>query len=225
MAKTEETQVLVEKYQSTKGDKKWILGVDRLDYIKGLVMKLRAFKDFLRKNPENVGKVQMVQVVIPSRTDVPEYRLLKERIEQIVSSINGEFGSPTYMPVSYIFHSVTPNELSALYQVSDVLHVGSRRDGMNLVSLEYVVSQRENHEGAVLLSEFAGSHSTLSYAFSINPWDIEGTARMMGEALHCPEDVKKERMQSMQRFLNTYTSSDCAQVYLRDLHKEIKCQG
>lgn len=224
LAKTEETQVLVEKYQSTKGDKKWILGVDRLDYIKGLVMKLRAFKDFLRKNPENVGKVQMVQVVIPSRTDVPEYRLLKERIEQIVSSINGEFGSPTYMPVSYIFHSVTPNELSALYQVSDVLHVGSRRDGMNLVSLEYVVSQRENHEGAVLLSEFAGSHSTLSYAFSINPWDIEGTARMMGEALHCPEDVKKERMQSMQRFLNTYTSSDWAQVYLRDLHKEIKAK-
>ncbi len=222
LAQADATKALVEKYLTSKGDKKWVLGVDRLDYIKGLVMKLRAFKDFLRKNPENVGKVQMVQVVIPSRTDVPEYRLLKERIEQIVSSINGEFGSPTYMPVSYIYHSVTPNELSALYQVSDVLHVGSRRDGMNLVSLEYVVSQRENHEGTVLLSEFAGAHSTLSYAFSINPWDIEGTARMMGEALHCPNDVKKERMQSMQRFLDTYTSSDWAQVYLRDLHKEIK---
>lgn len=222
LAQAEETKVLVEKFTKSKGHMKWILGVDRLDYIKGLVMKLRSFKDFLRKNPESVGQVQMVQVVIPSRTEVPEYRLLKERIEQIVSSINGEFGSPTYMPVSYIFHSVTPYELSALYQVSDVLHVGSRRDGMNLVSLEYVVSQRENHEGAVLMSEFAGAHSTLSYAFSINPWDIEGTAKVMKEAFFCPENLKRERMQSMQRFLNNYNSSDWAQVFLRDLKKEVK---
>jgi trehalose 6-phosphate synthase/phosphatase len=212
----------MEKYRASKGEMKWILGVDRLDYIKGLVHKLRAFKDFLRKNNGDVGRVQFLQVVIPSRTDVPEYQHLKERIEQLVSSINGEFGNPTYMPVHYLYHSVSESELSSLYQLSDVLYVGSLRDGMNLVSLEYVASQAEGNQGSVLLSEFTGAHSTLSYAFSINPWDIEGSAATMKEALYCPEDLRRSRMHSMQNFLRNYTSSDWAQVFLRDLHREVQ---
>jgi trehalose 6-phosphate synthase/phosphatase len=221
LAKEEKTLECIEKYLLSKGNKKWILGVDRLDYIKGLVLKFEAFREFLRTNIEYVDLVQMVQVVIPSRTDVPDYQLLKERIEQLVSSINGEFGTPTYMPIHYLYHPVSEHELSALYQVSDVLHVGSRRDGMNLVCLEYVVSQAEENEGAILLSEFAGAHSTLSYAFSINPWDVEGTAAKMKEALFSPEDVRKQRMQSMQLFLKNYTSSNWAQVFLRDLSRDI----
>lgn len=220
LTQEERTQEYVKKFRESKGNKKWILGVDRLDYIKGLVLKFRAFRDFLRKNPEDVGRVQLVQIVIPSRTDVPEYLLLKERVEQIVSSINGEFGTPTYMPVHYLYHSVNENELSALYQVSDVLHVGSRRDGMNLVSLEYVVSKIDGH-GSILLSEFAGAHSTLSYAYSINPWDVENTAKIMKEALYCPVELSRERMQSMKQFLMNYTSSDWAQVFLRDLSRGV----
>jgi trehalose 6-phosphate synthase/phosphatase len=216
-----ETKEILSRYQISKGEMKWVLGVDRLDYIKGLVLKFRAFQDFLRRHPENVGLVQLLQIVIPSRTEVPEYLKLKERIEQIVSSINGEFGTPTYMPIHYLYHSISEHELSALYQLSEVLHIGSRRDGMNLVSLEYVASQREYYEGTILMSEFAGAHSTLSYAYSINPWDIEGTSRKIHEALHCPEEFRRERMQSMQRFLLNYTSSDWAQVFLRDLHREI----
>jgi trehalose 6-phosphate synthase/phosphatase len=222
LLKEAKTQDYVGQYIEHKKDKKWILGVDRLDYIKGLVLKLKSYREFLKRYPENIGRTQMVQVVIPSRTDVPEYQHLKERIEQIVSSINGEFGTPTYMPVNYLYHSVNENELSALYQVSDALHVGSRRDGMNLVSLEYVASQTPGSEGAVILSEFAGAHSTLSYAISINPWDIENTARAIHEALAMPEELRQERMQSMQRFLRQYTSSDWAQVYLRDLHREVE---
>lgn len=218
------TREFVENYLASKGTKKWILGVDRLDYTKGLVLKLRAFKEFLRKNSEYKGLVQFVQVVVPSRTDVAEYQILKEHIEQLVSNINGEFGSPTYMPVHYLYHSVNENELSALYQVSDVLHVGSRRDGMNLVSLEYVASQREGAHGSILLSEFTGAHSTLSYAFSINPWDIEGTANQMKEALFSSDEVRKKRMQSMQLFLKNYTSSDWATVFLRDLHREAEAR-
>lgn len=219
------TREFVENYLASKGNKKWILGVDRLDYTKGLVLKFMAFKEFLRKNPEHKGLVQFVQVVIPSRTDVPEYQILKDQIEQLVSSINGEFGSPTFMSVHYLYHSVSEHELSALYQVSDVLHVGSRRDGMNLVSLEFVASQREGAHGAILLSEFAGAHSTLSYAFSINPWDIEGTAEQMKEALFSSEEVRRKRMHSMQLFLRNYTSSDWATVFLRDLHRELKTRS
>ena len=215
-----ETDVFIKRYAEQKKGKKWILGVDRLDYIKGLILKLKSFEEFLRRYPEQKEKVQMVQIVIPSRTDVPEYQDLKQKVEQLVSSINGEFGTPTYMPIHYLFHSVSEFELSALYQLSDGMHIGSRRDGMNLVSLEYVVSQKERHPGTLLLSEFTGAHSTLSYAVSINPWNIEETAEKIKVALEQPEEQRRREMMSMQDFLTRYTSSEWARYYLRDLNRK-----
>lgn len=204
-------------YQSHKKQMRWILGVDRLDYIKGLPLKLSSYKSFLKKFPEEHKKIQLVQIIIPSRIDVLEYRNLKEKIEQTISSINGEFGTPNWAPIQYMFKSVTEFELSALYQLSDVLQVSSRRDGMNLVSLEYVMSQSTERPGVVLLSEFAGAHSTLSYAMSINPWNIQETALKMKEALHHPLQRKKQEIKSMQNFLFGYNSSDWAKLFLRDL--------
>lgn len=221
IAQDQRTKQKVAEYLNHKKDSQWILGVDRLDYIKGLILKLRAYKDFLKKNPDQVGRVKLIQVVIPSRTDVGEYQQLKEKIEQYVSSINGEFGTPTYMPVQYLYHSVNNYELSALYQVSDVLFISSRRDGMNLVCLEYVASQMPDFEGSILLSEFAGAHSTLSYAISINPWDIEKTSEKIRDALLSPQEVRSARMKPMMDFLDQYTSSDWALIFLRDLQKEV----
>jgi trehalose 6-phosphate synthase/phosphatase len=215
-----ETQEFIDKYKKNKKNMKWILGVDRLDYIKGLLLKLSAFRAFLKRYPEEREKVQFVQIVIPSRTEVPEYKQLKDELEQLVSSINGEFGSPAWMPIQYIYHSVSEYELSALYQLSEVLHIGSRRDGMNLVSLEYVMSQKDDHPGVILLSEFAGAHSTLSYAMSINPWNIHDTASRIKDALHHPEVKKRGEMNAMKDFLRKYTSSDWAKLILRDLVKE-----
>lgn len=220
LADREETQKFIEKYRENKKDQKWILGIDRLDYIKGLLLKLSAFKAFLKKHPEEKEKVQFVQVVIPSRTDVPEYKYLKNKIEQLVSSINGEFGSPAWMPVQYIYHSVSEPELSALYQLSEVLFIGSRRDGMNLVSLEYVMSQKRENPGVILLSEFAGAHSTLSYAMSINPWNIHDTATRIKEALHHPDVKRRGEMEAMKEFLIGYNSSHWAKTILRDLQYE-----
>jgi trehalose 6-phosphate synthase/phosphatase len=215
-----ETREFVNKYKATKKEMKWILGVDRLDYIKGLKMKLQAFCEFLRRYPEQKEKVQMVQIVIPSRTDVPEYLQLKEQVEQLVSSINGEFGSPSYMPIYYLYHSVSEYELSALYQLSEVMHIGSRRDGMNLVCLEYVVSQQMDSPGTLLLSEFTGAHSTMSYALSINPWNIEETADKIQDALTRDLDQRKSEMKSMQDFLIKYNASEWAKFFLRDLLKD-----
>jgi trehalose 6-phosphate synthase/phosphatase len=212
-----ETEEFIKKYRAFKGNMKWILGVDRLDYIKGLPLKLRAFRRFLRRFPEEREKVQLVQIVIPSRTEVPEYKRLKDEIEQLVSSINGEFGNPAYMPIQYLYHSVSESELSALYQLSDVLHIGSRRDGMNLVSLEYVISQRDENPGIILLSEFAGAHSTLSYAMSINPWNLHDTAMRIKDALLHSEEKRRKEMNAMKEFLKNYTSSDWAKIILRDL--------
>lgn len=214
-----ETQEFIQRYSGFKRDMKWILGVDRLDYIKGLPLKLRAYRAFLKRYPEERGHVQFLQVVIPSRTDVPEYKNLKDDIEKLVSSINGEFGSPDYMPVQYIYHSVSEHELSALYQLSDVLFIGSRRDGMNLVSLEYVISQSDEYPGVILLSEFAGAHSTLSYAMSINPWNIQDTASKIKESLHHPIIRSRGEMGAMKHFLRNYTSSDWARFILKDLSK------
>lgn len=207
------------KYKENK-KQKWILGVDRLDYTKGLLLKLSAFKQFLKRYPEEREKVQFVQVVIPSRTEVPEYKSLKKSLEQLVSSINGEYGSPTWMPVQYIYHSVSSFELSALYQLSDVLFIGSRRDGMNLVSLEYVMSQKDENPGIILLSEFAGASSTLSYAMSINPWNIKDTAQRMKDALHHPLVRRRGEMVAMKEFLQNYNSSHWASYILRDLVKD-----
>lgn len=217
LASDPETDQFIQKYKKNKDTLKWILGVDRLDYIKGLLLKFSAFKAFLKKHPEEKGKVQLVQIVIPSRTEVPEYKSLKAKIEQLVSSINGEYGSPAWMPIQYIYHSVTEPELSALYQLSDVLHIGSRRDGMNLVSLEYVMSQKDEHPGVILMSEFAGAHSTLSYAMSINPWNIQDTASRLKEALHHPDVKRRGEMIAMKNFLSGYTSSNWAKSILRDL--------
>lgn len=215
-----ETLEFIKKYQEYKRDKKWILGVDRLDYIKGLLLKLQTFKAFLKRFPEEREKVQLVQIVIPSRTEVPEYKELKDQIEQLVSSINGQYGTPAYTPILYLYHSVSENELSALYQLSEILHIGSRRDGMNLVSLEYIMSQTEEDPGVVLLSEFAGAHSTLSYAVSINPWNIQDTVVKMREALHHPLVKRKGEIGAMKDFLVHYNSSDWAKVFLRDLVSE-----
>ncbi len=217
LADSSETREFITKYKENKKDMKWILGVDRLDYIKGLTLKLRAFRKLLKEYPEERGKVQMVQIVIPSRTEVPEYQKLKARIEQLVSSINGEYGTPAYMPIFYLYHSVSEPELSALYQLSEVLHIGSTRDGMNLVSLEYIVSQKDKYPGVVLLSEFTGAHSTLSYAMSINPWNVTETAKKMKEALNHPEVKRRGEISAMQSFLHRYNSSEWARIFLRDL--------
>lgn len=217
LADSVETREFITKYKENKKEMKWILGVDRLDYIKGLTLKLRAFRKLLKEYPEEREKVQMVQIVIPSRTEVPEYQKLKAKIEQLVSSINGEFGTPAYMPIFYLYHSVSAPELSALYQLSEVLHVGSTRDGMNLVSLEYIVSQKDKYPGVVLLSEFTGAHSTLSYAMSINPWNVTETARRMKEAINHPEVKRRAEISAMQTFLHHYNSSEWARIYIRDL--------
>lgn len=219
LANAPKTEAYIEEYKKNKKNMKWILGVDRLDYIKGLVLKLRAFRRLLKDFPEEREKVQMLQIVIPSRTEVPEYQKLKARIEQLVSSINGEFGTPSYMPISYMYHSVSENVLSALYQLSEVMHIGSTRDGMNLVSLEYVVSQKDKYPGVVLLSEFAGAHSTLSYAMSINPWNIGETARRIKDALHHPEVMRRGEIFAMKTFLHRYNSSEWARIFLRDLNR------
>jgi len=200
-----------------KKELQWLLGVDRLDYIKGLIMKLRTFKRLLKRHPHLRGKIQLRQIVIPSRTSVTEYRQLKDKIDQLVGAINGEYGDFNYVPVLYQYSSVSESKLAALYRTADAIWVSSRRDGMNLVCLEYVACQNLEHPGSVLLSEFTGAHSTLSYAVSLNPWDIDGSVEKITEALSYPLEQRRTHMSVMKDFLSLYTASTWAQSYLESL--------
>jgi trehalose 6-phosphate synthase/phosphatase len=194
------------------------LGVDRLDYIKGLDLKLKAFAKLLRHNPDLRENVGLLQVAVPTRTEVPVYQKLAQEIAQLIGEINGEFSTPNWTPIQYIHSSVSNADLIALYRSADALIVTSKRDGMNLVALEYVASQDVGaRPGVILLSEFTGAVSALSQTLSINPWDLDGTAEKMLQAIHMPREQRIFRLRAMQEQLRNYTSTDWAGIFIQEL--------
>lgn len=136
-------------------DVKVIVGVDRLDYIKGVPQKLLGLENFLSEHPEWIGKVVLVQVAVPSREDVEEYQSLRAAVNELVGRINGRFGTIEFMPIHFMHRSVTFDELCALYAVGDACLVTSTRDGMNLVSYEYIASQYVSSCPPLVCSAFA----------------------------------------------------------------------
>lgn len=215
-SKTKSTLNKIKDFNFPK-EMKTILGVDRLDYTKGIPLKLQAFKKFLEDNPKYQGKVQLIQIAVPSRTEVPEYIKLRHEVERLVSEINGKYSKINYTPVKYIFNSVSVAELMALYKSSDLLFVASKRDGMNLVCLEYIVTQDEKNPGVVLLSEFAGAAQTLSHALFINPMDIVGTSHKIKVGLEMKVHERLERHNVMKDYLKHYTASIWAESFINQL--------
>lgn len=214
-----EVTELTAEYRRKIGAKFLILGVDRLDYTKGLELKLRGFRRLLQKYPELQGQVSLLQVAVPTRTKVPSYIRLKREIDQLVGTINGEFGKPGYTPVDYIFNSVSEADLLALYRRAECLLVTSKRDGMNLVAMEYAVTQDEEHPGSVVLSEFAGAASLLGEALFINPWDEDSIADALHRSYVMPAEERAERSRILQNILSKYSATQWAQGFLRDLDK------
>jgi trehalose 6-phosphate synthase/phosphatase len=171
-----------------------ILGVDRLDYTKGIPERLRAYSTFLRQYPDMCGKTTFVQIVVPSRETIPGYRRLKHEIEQTVASINGEFAQPGWVPINYIHRAVPRPELIALYRCAHVALITPLKDGMNLVSKEYCAS-RIGDDGVLILSEFAGAAAEFgNRAILVNPYDQEGVAVALKRALTMPEFEQRHRM-------------------------------
>lgn len=206
-----------EEYYNSIKSEYLILGVDRLDYSKGLKLKLRGFKKLLSKYPELVGKVNLLQVAIPTRVNVPSYIHLKNEIDKLVGEINGEFGKPDYNPVSYIYNSVTEEELLSLYRRSQAMLITSKRDGMNLVSMEYCISQNMENPGTLILSEFAGAASLFGSALIINPWNEDSIADSIYQSYNMNRVEKVERMKGIQDILTKYSASKWAKNFLQDL--------
>ena len=178
-----------------------IVGVDRLDYTKGLLERLEAFRNALRRFPELREQALLFQVVVPSREGVLEYQALKAKLDQLVGEINGEFSTAGWVPVHYHYKSLPRQDLVSLYRMALVCFVTSIKDGMNLVAKEFVACQIEGR-GVLILSEFAGAAAQLQEgALLVNPHDIEGMADALKQAFDMDGDERHRRMRRMQELL------------------------
>jgi trehalose 6-phosphate synthase len=173
------------------------LGVDRLDYTKGIVSRFEAIERFLEKYPEYQGRFCFVQIAVPSRTQIDEYRQVKEQVESLVERINSRFGSDTHKPIYYRYEHLEPPELVVYYRMADFAMVTSLHDGMNLVAKEFVASQVEG-KGVLICSEFAGAAEELDNALLINPYDVESVADMLKQAIEMPAEERAQRLGRLQ---------------------------
>lgn len=186
-------------------DTQIVLGVDRLDYTKGVPDRLRAFHLALTRFPELHRKVSLLQVVVPSRESVPEYQELKGRIEQQVAQVNGEFTQPGWVPIHYVFRSLEWQELLAYYRAADVALVTPLKDGMNLVAKEYCACQVEG-DGVLILSEFAGAAVQLrSGAIVVNPYDLDRVAEAIRHGVTL---TRRQRRPAMRRLRKNIREED-----------------
>jgi trehalose 6-phosphate synthase/phosphatase len=174
-----------------------ILGVDRLDYSKGIPQKLKAFRTALELFEDIHGKVALIQIVAPSRENIPEYQVMKTEIEKLVSGINGKFGQPGWTPIHYMFRSLERSKLLVYYCAADIALVTPLKDGMNLVAKEYCAANtREN--AVLVVSEFAGAaHQLRRNSLVVNPYDIEGVAHAIHQAYLMGTDERKLRMRRL----------------------------
>jgi trehalose 6-phosphate synthase/phosphatase len=185
--------------------RKLVLGVDRLDYTKGIALRLRAFQDLLVRHPDMRGRVSLIQVVVPSREDIPQYREMKTEIEQLVGRINGEFARPgAWVPVWYEYRSLSRLELLAYYRAADIALITPLKDGMNLVAKEYCACSIEE-DCVLILSEFAGAAAQLGAgALLVNPYDVRGVAEAIRAAHAMPAQERTARMRRMRRSIRSH---------------------
>jgi trehalose 6-phosphate synthase/phosphatase len=170
------------------------VGVDRLDYTKGIPERLKAYGYFLRHYPEFHRKVELIQIVVPSREGIPRYDQLKREVERLVTHVNGEFSEPGWVPINFIYRSVPREELIAVYRAADVALITSLKDGMNLVAKEYCAAKTEVN-GVLVLSEFAGAAPELRVgAILVNPNDELGVAAALKQALEMQPKERRRRM-------------------------------
>ena len=173
------------------------LGVDRLDYTKGIPERLRAFATLLRDYPDLRGKVALFQIVVPSRETIIGYQNLMAEIERAITHINGEFGETGWVPVHYIHRSIPRDELIALYRAANTALITPLKDGMNLVAKEYCAARSDN-DGVMVLSEFAGAAPQMrSGAILVNPYDEIGVAGALNRAIHMTREERRTRMSRM----------------------------
>ncbi len=196
MAASEDVERAAEELKEELGTEFIIVGIDRLDYTKGVLSRLLAFEEFLQENPEYHERVAFFQVATPSRTEVESYQQLKREVDEAVGRINGAFAQGNWTPVHYRFRTYTQEELCGFYRAADAALVTPLRDGMNVVTQEFTLA---TERGVLVLSELTGAAYLMPEAVQINPYDQSGLAASIKEALEMPEDERRERLEGLRQ--------------------------
>ena len=229
-ARSQKIRTQISKFRKKLGDCKIILSVDRLDYTKGIPQRLKAFNLFLERNPQYKEKLILILVVVPSRTRVGQYALLKKQIDELVGATNGRYGTIGWTPIWYLYRPLPVHPLIALYSMADVALVTPLRDGMNLIAKEYIASKAEG-KGVLVLSETAGAAKELGEAIIINVNNEEEIAQALEQALAMPEEEQIQRTRIMQKRLARYNVMRWADefmdrlLYAKKLQEEIEVKA
>ncbi len=210
----------LKKHQRKYKGLKVILTVDRLDPTKGVAERLEAYHEFLRQNPGWRSKVIMAMLAVPSRTEIEEYKQLREKVEGLVAKINSEFGTSKWQPVDYMYTTLPVESVTALYQVADIAFITPIRDGMNLVAKEYIASKPKN-DGVLILSETAGAAQELTQALMVNPKKPGTLVDALTSAVNMPKRELKQRITTMHKQIATHTVQDWAGTFMKNLQKPI----
>ncbi len=219
---TDEQSDLQQRLNSHKRstpDAKLILSIDRLDYSKGIAKRLNAFEYFLNKYPQYKEKVRLIILAVPSRSNVPQYQLLKKEIDELVGRINGDFSTVSWTPIWYFYRSVPFENLIDLYTSSDIAWLTPLRDGMNLVAKEYIAT-RTDKTGVLILSEMAGSANEMNESLLINPNNFEQIADALYQAINMPKDEQQERNTHLQKRLARYNVEQWANDFMSSLQAQ-----
>lgn len=197
MAEASASSVAVRRLRESLNGRQMLIGVDRLDYSKGISQRLRAYETLLQKYPGNRNRLIMIQIAPASRAEVPEYRQIRADLEQQAGYVNGRFADFDWNPIRLLSKAYRRDQLAGFYRTADVGLVTPLRDGMNLVAKEYVAAQDPADPGVLVLSRFAGAAEQLTSAMLVNPFDVEGIADTIQRALVMPLGERKERWQEM----------------------------
>jgi trehalose 6-phosphate synthase len=208
---------LAKRMKESLGGKDLIIGVDRLDYSKGITQRIDAFERYVTRHPDAQRNVTLLQITPKSRSEVPEYEAMQRTVAEQAGRVNGAVGTVDWVPIRYVNRSLSRQALAGLYRMAKVALVTPLRDGMNLVAKEFVASQSEEDPGVLILSRFAGAAKELPSALLVNPYDIEGTGDAIARAIKMPLAERQERWQDMIGTLRSNDVFNWCSSYLADL--------
>ncbi|RLV55038.1 trehalose-6-phosphate synthase [Aeromicrobium phragmitis] len=220
LSRTPEVQARAAEIRESLGNPRTVLmGIDRLDYTKGLPQRLRAFGELIADGSVQLDDAAFIQVATPSRERVEQYRILRDDINRLVGRINGDVGRIGQQPIQYLHASYPREEMAALYRAADVMVVTPLRDGMNLVAKEYIATRWDN-EGGLVLSEFAGAAAELRQAYLVNPHDINGLKQKMLEAINASPREMGRRMKALRKQVMENDIDLWANDFLTELNEQ-----
>ncbi|MES3628593.1 MAG: trehalose-6-phosphate synthase [Longimonas sp.] len=217
MAASDEVTGKAARLRERLGTEYIVIGIDRLDYTKGVLSRLEAFERFLEDNPEYHGSVSFYQIATPSRTQVDSYQQLKREVDEVVGRINGQFARDNWVPVNYRYRTYTQFELCAFYRAADAALITPLRDGMNVVTQEFITA---TENGALILSELTGAAYLLPEAIQVNPYDRDGLAASIRMALEMDEEERTTRLQGLKSTVEKLDVQRWARGFLDSLQQQ-----